>query len=182
MAFHDRNCGSNYENRGDAEWQSEDCSREDREFTIGDAARDALEAAIGRAFHMRVLKGVAQLVQSFPRLPLLLTENRISISRTAPDGFPMSVETERGRYVVRFAEWSDELVLASEVIELLEAALCGRIRVRVDMDIYGTHWRAERLVPTGEWITMPRHEDAMDEAAVSEPIRSHFLRNGAALF
>jgi len=181
MACFDRNYNRSYEHRGDADWLHDQGSFEECEFTLGNSARDALEAAIGRAFHMRVLKEITQLLQDYPTLPLILSENRISIARIAPDGFPISVETDRGRYVVRLGEWSDEFALANEVVDLLEVALRGDIRLRVDIDAYGKHWAAERRLPTGEWITLPYHEEMIVAATAREPLRTLFLRNGTVL-
>jgi hypothetical protein len=173
MACFDRN----YEHRGDAEWLYDVPPLDECEFTLGNSARDALEAALGRAFHMRVLKEIAQLVQNYPTLPLILTEKKVSIARLAPDGFPISVETDRGRYMVRLGEWSDEFALADEVVDLLEAALRGEIRLRVDINAYGKHWAAERRLPNGEWITLPHHEDTVIPGTERAPIRTLFLRN-----
>lgn len=177
MACFDRN----YEHRGDAEWLYDVGPLDECEFTLGNSARDALEAALDRAFHMRVLKEIAQLVQNYPTLPLILTEKRVSIARMAPDGFPISVETDRGRYVVRLGEWSDEFALADEVVDLLEAALRGEIRLRVDINAYGKHWAAERRLPKGEWITLPHHEDTVIPGTEKAPIRTLFLRNASVL-
>jgi len=177
MACFDRN----YESRGDADWLHDVRPLDECEFTLGKSARDALEAALGRAFHMRVLREIAKLVQSYPTLPLVLTERAISIARMAPDGFTISVETDRGRYVVRLGEWSDEFALADEVVDLLESALRGEIRLRVDINAYGNHWAAERRLPTGEWIALPHHEDAIVPRSAREPIRTLFLRNGPVL-
>jgi hypothetical protein len=179
-----RDHSTDYERRGDAEWldSGKVCARpESRDpHASGGASRSALEAAIGRAFHMRVLEEIAQLSQIYPALPLILTENRISIPSAVPDGFPMTIQTERGRYVVRLGKWRDELVLAGEAVELIEASLRGEIRLRIDVDACGQHYTAERRLPTGEWISLPRHEDAIAEAAKGTPLRTLYLRNGPA--
>ena len=87
-----------YECRSDAEWLDRDSDGPSREdvSSFGSASRAALEATIGRAFHMRVLKEIAHLSQNYPTLPLVLTESKISIPSTVPDGFAMSIETNRG--------------------------------------------------------------------------------------
>ncbi len=173
-----------YERRGDAEWL--DTGDLSAPFGSGDphasgcASRIALEAAIGRAFHMRVLEEIAHLSQIYPALPLILTENRIAIPSAVPDGFPMSIQTERGRYVVRLGKWRDEFVLAGEAVELVEASLRGEIRLRIDVDACGQQYTAERRLPNGEWISLPRHEDAIGEAAKGTPLRTLYLRNGPA--
>lgn len=176
-------CGNprDYERRGDAEWlDTDDVDAPDESrmtCTPGRTARDALEATISRAFHIRVLKEIAHLSQNYPALPLILTENKISIPCAAPNGFPMSIETERGHYVVRLGEWCDEFALADEAVELLEAALRGEVRLRIDIDARGRCCAAERRLPNGEWIRLPRHEESIGHATAAGPIRSLFLRN-----
>jgi hypothetical protein len=134
---------------------------------------------IDRAFHMRVLKEIAHISENYPELPLVLTERTISIPRTVPDGFAVSIHTERGHYVVRLGEWRDEYALADEVVELVEAALRGDIRIRIDIDAYGQHHVAEQRLPDGEWIRLPHHEHMSGMPLAGGPTRTIFLRNGA---
>jgi hypothetical protein len=175
-----------YECRGDAEWlESENAGASEVDAStassFGSASRAALEATIGRAFHMRVLKEIAHLSQNYPALPLVLTESKISIPCTLPDGFAMSIETERGRYVVRLGDWRDEFALADEAVELIEAALRGEIRVRIDVGPGGRYCTAERRLPNGDWIGLPRLEDGIYASPSSGPTRTIILRNGPIL-
>jgi hypothetical protein len=166
-----------YECRGDAEWL-ETSAASGPPMASPSSSRAALEAMIDRAFHMRVLKEIAHISQNYPELPLVLTERTISIPRTVPDGFAVSIHTERGHYVVRLGEWRDEYALADEVVELVEAALRGDIRIRIDIDAHGQHHVAEQRLPDGEWIKLPHHEEAPGSAAIGGPTRTIFLRNG----
>lgn len=173
-----------YEHRGDAEWLDDRVGAPDGDGgaqASGCASRSALEATIGRAFHMRVLKEIAHLSQNYPTLPLILTENKITIPCTVPDGFAMSIQTERGRYVVRLGEWRDEHVLAGEAVELLESALRGEIRLRIDLDARGQYCTAERKIPNGEWISLPFFEDTAKKPAMVGAVRTLYLRNGPLL-
>ncbi|HWV81030.1 MAG TPA: hypothetical protein VNZ50_06340 [Hyphomicrobiaceae bacterium] len=172
-----------YERRSDAEWlESDNASQADASAaSFGSTSRAALEATIGRAFHMRVLKEIAHLSQNYPALPLVLTESKISIPCTAPDGFAMSIETERGRYVVHLGEWRDEFALADEAVELIESALRGEIRVRIDIGPGGRFYTAERRLPSGDWISLPHFEDNIYAAPKMGPTRTIFLRNGPIL-
>ena len=170
-------CSRHYECRGDAEWVEDDAASPPY-LASPSSSRAALEAMIDRAFHMRVLKEVAHISQSYPELPLVLTERTISIPRTVPDGFAVSIHTERGHYVVKLGEWRDEYALADEVVELVEAALRGDIRIRIDIDAHGQHHVAEQRLPDGEWIKLPHHEEAPVGTPVSGPTRTIFLRNG----
>jgi len=145
------------------------------------ASRGVLEERIGRAFHIRVLKEIAHLSQNYPTLPLILTDNRITIPATVPDGFAMSIQTERGRYVVRLGEWRDEHVLAEEAVELIESALRGEIRLRIDLDARGQYCTAERKLPNGEWIGLPFFDDTTRKPIPVGPIRTLYLRNGPLL-
>jgi hypothetical protein len=174
-----------YERRGDAEWLDTDDvdapAAGGSTQAPGSASRSALEAAIGRAFHMRALKEIAHLSLNYPALPLVLTENRISVPSTVPDGFAMSIETDRGRYVVRLGEWRDEFALADEAVELIESALRGEIRLRIDINAHGSHYSAERRLPSGEWIRLPHHDNAFEDPATVGQTRTLFLRNGPVL-
>jgi len=174
-----------YETRGDAQWLEGDgyYSSSPGKTTISSSgtSRSGLEPTIERIFHMRVLKEVAQLLRTYPALPLILTKNRISVPCTAPSGFPMSVQTEGGRYIVRLGEWRDEFVLADEVVELIEAAFRGEVRIRIDLDARGRHCSAERRLANGEWIRLPHHSDAGAAPVMIGPVRTLFLCNGQAL-
>jgi len=174
-----------YECRGDAEWLTTDdvgtTQAGKSAATAECASRAALEATIGRAFHMRVLKEIAHLAENYPELPLVLTENKISIRCTVPGGFSMSIQTARGRYVVCLDEWRDEFALAGEAVELIESALRGDIRIRVDISTAGRRHTAERRLPTGEWISLPSFEDTIDETSTGRLIRTVYLRNGPVL-
>lgn len=174
-----------YEHRSDAEWLDVD-EADAPEATLsfgasGCASRGALEATIGRAFHMRVLKEIAHLTQNYPALPLILTESRIAIPRTAPDGFTMSIQTDRGHYVVCLGEWRDEFALAGEAVELIESALRGEIRLRIDISARNTRYAAERRLPNGEWIVLPHHDDAHEDPPAVGQSRTIYLRNGPVL-
>lgn len=88
-----------YASRGDPEWLDapEDRSPEyfDQPYAADHVARKMLEATIARAFHKRVMKEFLRLSQDYPTLPLILTEKRLSVPCTAPDEFPMAIETDR---------------------------------------------------------------------------------------
>jgi len=170
-------CSRHYERRGDAEWLEVEASS-GPPMASPSSSRAALEAMIDRAFHMRVLKEIAHISQNYPELPLVLTERTISIPRSVPDGFAVSIHTERGRYVVRLGEWRDEYALADEVVELVEAALRGDIRIRIDIDAHGQHHVAEQRLPDGEWIKLPHYEETPGAAPMGGPTRTIFLRNG----
>lgn len=172
-----------YECRGDAGWLGSDSvgASQGSAGSFGCASRAALEATIGRAFHMRVLKEIAHLSQNYPALPLILTESKISIPCTAPDGFAMSIQTDRGRYVVRLSEWRDEFALADEAVELIDSALRGDIRIRIDIGVGGRCYTAERRLPNGDWISLPHFEDTIDPVQRSGPTRTIYLRNDPVL-
>ena len=170
-----------YTRRGDAAWLYPD-GVEDADWSEGNdhlysAARDTLAATIGRAFHVRVLQEIARLSQDYPGLPLILTENKASIPCSAPDGFDVSIQTERGHYIVSLGGWSDEFALVSEAIELLEAALLGAIRLRVDGGYKDQRWTAEKRLLNGQWLKLPRHEEPDDCAVLVDPARTKVLRN-----
>ncbi len=170
-----------YEHRGDGDWLRDDLPEHDEAAPAGDVSRSALEESIGRAFHMRILREIAPLARLYPALPLILTENRIAIPCKAPDGFPMSIQTERGRYVVHLGDWRDELALADEAMELIASALNGDIRLRIDLDGRRQHCTAERRLPNGSWITLPHFEDADEPPPLGAPVRTIYLRNGAVI-
>ena len=170
-----------YVTKGDAEWLYEGSGDPPDSggltYESDHVARRMLEATIGRAFHKRVLKEFARLSQDYPTLPLILTESRLSVPCTAPDAFAMAIETDRGRYVVRLGEWRDEFAVAGEAMELIEAALRGEIRLRIDIDAQAQHCSAERRLPNGEWITLPHYEDTVDDAPRVGSVRTIYLQN-----
>jgi hypothetical protein len=170
-----------YVSKGDAEWldtgDGEPPETDELIYAPDHIARRMLEATIGRAFHKRVLKEFARLSQNYPTLPLILTEKRLSIPCTAPDAFAMAIETDRGRYVVHLGAWRDEFAVAGEAVELLEAALRGEVRLRIDIDALAQHCSAERRLANGEWITLPHYEDIDDDTPRVGPIRTIYLRN-----
>jgi hypothetical protein len=175
-----------YASRGDPEWLDapEDRSPEyfDQPYAADHVARKMLEATIARAFHKRVMKEFLRLSQDYPTLPLILTEKRLSVPCTAPDEFPMAIETDRGRYIVHLGAWRDEFAVAKEAVELLEAALRGEIRLRIDIDARAQYCSAERRLINGEWISLPYYEDTDDHVAMIGPIRTIFLRKGGNVY
>ena len=169
------NCHT-YVRRGDTDRHSADeAARANRsgsdysvkfDYSIETAARDALEATIGRAFHARVLKEIARVSQAYPELSLVLTENTVSIPCSTLIGFAMSIQTHRGRYRVTLDEWSDEFARVDEAMALVEDALRGQIRIRIEMGLGGRYCFAERRLPSGSWIAMPRHDETVDVTSV----------------
>lgn len=174
-----------YALRGDAEWLGghDDHAPEyvDPPYAPDHIARRMLEATIERAFHKRVLKEFLRLSQDYPTLPLILTEKRLAVPCTAPDEFPMAIETDRGRYIVHLGAWRDEFAAAGEAVELLEAALRGEIRLRIDIDALAQHCSAERRLTNGQWIALPRYEDTVTQVALIGPVRTVYLRKGGNL-
>lgn len=173
---------SKYERTGDAEWLEADQSTASRAITFDwssiATARCALEETVNQAFRTKVLKQIAELMQGYPTVPLVVTRSKIAIACIAPDGFPMSILIEGGRYVVNLGKWRDELVRAEEAVGLIDAALRGVIRLRIDIDARGEHCAAERRLPNGDWITLPHYDDDDDDVPLVGPVRTVYLRNG----
>lgn len=176
-----KDCHS-YTRRGDAAWLYADGAEDCDDSRFGSDDRDALALTIGRAFHVRVLQEIASLSQDYPGLPLILTENKASIPSTTADGFEVSIQTERGHFIVCLGEWRDEFALVGEAIELIEAALRGEIRLRVDIGPREQHWTAEKRLLNGQWIRLPRHEESAERAESGDPVRTKVLRNSYAGF
>jgi hypothetical protein len=174
-----------YASRGDAQWldagRDDPILSDDLTSQSGDIARRMLEATIERAFHKRVLKEFVRLSRDYPTLPLILTEKRLSIPCTAPDEFSMVIETKRGRCVVYLGAWRDEFASVTEAIELLDAAIAGEIRLRIDIDERGQHCSAEQRLINGDWIELPRCEDTDDDIPFVGVVRTIYLRNGYKL-
>jgi hypothetical protein len=170
-----------YASKGDAQWL--DTGYDDpNELTSESSrlARSMLEATMERAFHKRVLREFVRLSRDYPTLPLILTEKRLSIPCGAPDEFNMVIETSRGRCVVHLGAWSDEFASVGEAIELIDAAVRGDIRLRIDIDERAKHCSAERRLINGDWITMPRCDDDAADVLVGV-VRTIYLRNGYKL-
>lgn len=175
-----------YTRRGDAAWLYEDDqARTDWIDATGDgdaSARDLLVSTVGRAFHVRVLQEIARLSRDYPGLPLILTDTTATIPSSVPEGFDVSIQTEKGRHVVRLGKWRDEFALVSEAVALIEAALLGEIRLVV----HGPREHqciAEKRLLNGQWIKLPRHEGT--EAGALPPAGTYctkVLRNSYAGF
>lgn len=178
---HDQSSCS-YASRGDAQWL-DDGYDEPSELTSASAqlARAMLEATMERAIHRRLLKEFVRLSRDYPTLPLILTEKRLSIPCGAPDEFNMVIATNRGRCVVHLGAWRDEFASVGEAIELIDAAVCGDIRLRIDIDERAQHCSAERRLTNGDWIRMPRCDDEGGDDVLVGVVRTIYLRKGHML-
>ncbi len=167
-----------YEHRGDAEWLNEPCEQDETEFVPGGTAREAFKAALDCTHHIRLLEQLARLLQKCPALFLKLKDQTIRIGGTNPNGCPISVMTLRNRYVVRFGDWSAQFALMKDVVDLLQAALEGEVRLLVYIKDNGSHWVAERRLQTGHW-TKIHDVDSLTIWPSGEPTHTIVLRNYA---
>jgi len=153
------------------------------ELTYASAQIDCnmLQKTLGRAIHKRVLSPFAHLMQDYPTVPLILTEKRLSIPSFAPDDFMIAIEVDHGRYVLHLGAWRDEFAVAGEAVELIEAALRGDIRIRIDIDARAQHCSAERRLLNGDWITLPRHDDSAEDTLMVGVVRTIYLRKRIGL-
>lgn len=139
--------------------------------------REDFETRVQRVFHVRALQKIAQIAWTYPGLPLVLTENGISIPSPTADGFAMAMRYSDGRYVNFLGEWSCEFLLPGPSLELLEAALRGEIRLKVQITLDDQRWSAERRSATGQWLEQPSDLDDAEDAPLVEPIRTIYLMN-----
>jgi hypothetical protein len=168
-----------YVSKGDADWLNaggEHSPETGESYPHDHLARGMLEAILAREFQKRVLKEFARLSQDYPTLPLILTDRRLTIPCTAPDEFTMTIEAARGHYTAHLGGWRDEFALAGEAVELVEAALRGEIRLRIDIDAMAQHFSAERRLANGEWITLPQYEDTFNDRPSVGVVRTIYLQ------
>ncbi len=111
---------------------------------------------IGRVLHARCVRELGRLLTRHPNLVVACTDNLITIPSPAAHGFTMSIVTDRGRCTVVFGEWEDDFTAVEEAVGLIEDALHGDIRLRVDVDEHDTRWTLERRLPDGTWMEQPR--------------------------
>jgi len=78
----------------------------------------------------------------------------LTINASGPQGFQMSVMIEDGRFALYFDDWMEEFESEDIVRDVLEAALRGEARLRVDT-LAGRRWRwtLERLDAAGNWVS-----------------------------
>jgi hypothetical protein len=170
---------------GDAGWL--DANIDDQplsgELTYASAHIDCnrLQETIGRAVHKRAQRAFAHLMQDYPTVPLILTEKRLLIPSIAPDEFMIAIDVDRGCYVLHLGAWRDEFAVAGEAVELIEAALRGDIRIRIDIDARAQHCSAERRLVSGDWVTLPRNDDSAEDALMVGVVRTIYLRKRSSL-
>jgi hypothetical protein len=77
----------------------------------------------------------------------------LAVKGSGPDGFDMAIVVEDGRYALYFDNWAEEFECDEIARRLLEAALKGDARLRVDL-LSGRRWRwtLEMLDESGYWL------------------------------
>ena len=134
-------------------------------------------ANIGRMLHTRSIRELGRVLARHPNLVVACADNLITIPSPAAHGFTMSIVTERGRCTVVFGEWEDDFASVEEAVGLIEDALHGDIRLRVDMDDQQTRWVLERRLPDGTWLEQPRADFHEAPRLQEWRIRTTYLHN-----
>ena len=140
-------------------------------------SEDAADDGINCGLHSHALQRIAQVAWRYPNLPIVITSNAIQVPCPTESGFSMCVQFCASKYVVYFAEWSATVNTISEALDLMNAALRGRIRIRSDIGFSDTCWRAELCGPDGNWQPLVLPNDSIEVREPPNPARAIYLQN-----
>lgn len=146
--------------------------------TSRDSVPVRLANSIGRVLHARVVRALEDVMKKHPDLIVACMDNRITIPAPVGYGFSMSIATDLGRCRVLFGEWSDDFASVKEAVSLIEDALSGDVRLRVDIfDAHDTRWFLERRLPDGSWIEQPRSGSPSTSPSHAQAMQTVYLHN-----
>jgi len=138
--------------------------------------------SINCGLHSHALQRIAQVAWRYPNLPIVITPNAIQVPCPTESGFSMCVQFCASKYVVYFAEWSTTVNTITEALDLLNAALRGKIRIRSDIGFNDTCWRAELCSPDGIWQPLILSNDSIEVREPPSPARAVYLQNDFSKF
>jgi hypothetical protein len=127
-----------------------------------------------------LLEELALVCARCPGVEVVRAPTGITLSASGPEGFDMALLIDDRRYVLTFDQWQEAFDDAAAARRLLEAALAGSARLRVDL-IAGHRWRwtLERLQGSGTWTA---------ESTITHPVwrlwgrrETAYLRNAYPL-
>ncbi len=100
----------------------------------------------------RALSAVESLLAKYPYSSVKRGSDWITVLPACDDGFSVSLMADAGRLTVALADWYDDFESLPAALHLMELALKGDIRVRVD-SIGGSpiRWTVEQCNFAGEW-------------------------------
>lgn len=152
-------------------------TRSERHGESCDNAHSRFAANVGRVLHARAVRKLAKVLEGHPDLFVAYSDNLITIPSPTAQGFTMSIATERGRCTVVFGQWEDDFALVDEAVGLIEDALHGDVRLRVDSDRLTSRWAMERRRPDGTWLELPRSCFHPDPRPRFQQTRTVYLHN-----
>ncbi len=148
--------------------------------TCNDNADDVhirFAANIGRVLHARAVQKLTRVLEHHPGVFVVYNDNLIAIPSPTAQGFSMSIVTDRGRCTVVFGQWEDDFASADEAVALIDEALYGDVRMRVDIGERASRWVLERRLPSGTWIEQPRSCPEDIPQLMQRHVRTAYLHN-----
>jgi hypothetical protein len=134
-------------------------------------------ANIGRVLHARAVQKLTKVLEHHPGVFVVYNDNLIAIPSPTAQGFSMAIVTDRGRCTVVFGQWEDDFASADEAVALIDDALHGDIRLRVDIGELESHWVLERRLPSGTWLEQPRSCLQNTPHRMQQHVRTAYLHN-----
>ena len=134
-------------------------------------------ANIGRVLHARAVQKLTKVLEHHPGVFVVYNDNLIAIPSPTAQGFSMSISTDRGRCTVVFGQWEDDFASADEAVGLIDDALHGDLRLRVDIGERESHWVLERRLPSGTWLEQPHSSLQNTPRRMQRHVRTAYLHN-----
>jgi len=101
----------------------------------------------------RLFRQIERLASSIATVRCQSTANGIAVEPTCPDGLPVSVFKMDGRQTLCIGNWYDDVDDDALVLSLVERALCGQLRLRLESDGQKFHtFTVEVHERPGKWI------------------------------
>lgn len=122
------------------------------ECAVAEAHRPSFEANVSRAFQQLALKWLGDLFARYEKVTATCHNNRITVSPQSPQGFAVTLSTEGGRCKVLLGPCCEEFGSVAEATDYMTAAICGDLRLRVDLSERPHRWTVERRLPSGSWL------------------------------
>ena len=114
--------------------------------------RPRFEANVSRAFQLLALSWLDGLLAQYSKLIANCSWNRITLQALSPQGFAVTLLTEGGRCKVLLGPCGEEFGSVAEATAYMTSAICGDLRLRVDLESRPHKWTVERRFPDGSWL------------------------------
>lgn len=100
-----------------------------------------------------LLRRLQNMTRRLPGLSCRRYEQTILVESVWKDGFNIAVLFEGGRRVLLLGSWYDEVESSEVAYQLIEKAVTGRLRVRIESrNNRDRSWSVDVITPEGEWV------------------------------